>query len=251
VGVYLEVKDLTVLYDRAMVLNGVSLHVNIGEMVSLVGPNGAGKSTFLRAMAGLVKWEKDTLKGTVKGKIILEGSVIFNREEMIHLSAHEIAKRGLILCPERGRPFRELTVRENLELGAYLVRDKEEIDKGLERVYYLFPILKNRENQISGTLSGGERTMLSIGRALMSRSKFLLIDEPSVGLAPYVKEDLFARIKDIHELGITILMTEQDVIFAFELAPRNYIMSRGKVIAEGTPSDLLGDEIMRKTYLGL
>ena len=199
---YLEVKDLTVLYDRAMVLNEVSLHVDSGELVSLVGPNGAGKSTLLRAMAGLVKWEKDTLKGTVLGKITLEGSVIFDGEEMMKLPAHEIAKRGLILCPERGRPFREMTVLENLEAGAYLCKDKKVMrGKPEERYIILFPILKKRENQISGTLSGGERTMLAIGRALMSQAKLLLIDEPSTGLAPMIKEHLFERIRDVHEFG--------------------------------------------------
>lgn len=248
---YLEVKALTVLYDRAMVLNGVGLQVDAGELVSLVGPNGAGKSTLLRAMVGLVKWEKDTLKGTTLGKITLEGSVRFNNEEMIHLPAHEIAKKGLILCPERGRPFREMTVKENLVAGALLCKDKRVASESLKRIYNLFPVLKEREKQISGTLSGGERSMLSIARGLMSQAKFLLIDEPSVGLAPKVKKELFARIREIHRIGITILLVEQDVSFAFDLATRNYVISRGKVIAEGTARELLEDELVRKTYLGL
>ena len=248
---YLEVKDLTVLYDTAMVLNGVTLSVETGELVSLIGPNGAGKSTLLRALSGLIKWEQDTLKGTRLGKITFEGSVLFNGEEMVKLPAHEIAKRGLILCPERGRPFREMTVEENLQVAAFLYRDKSMIHENLEKVYHLFPVLKRREHQTSGTLSGGERTMLSIGRSLMSQARLLLIDEPSVGLAPKVKEDLFDRIKDVHGMGITILMTEQDVSFAFDLATRNYILSRGKVIAEGAASELLNNEIIRKTYLGL
>jgi branched-chain amino acid transport system ATP-binding protein len=249
--VYLEVRDLTVLYDTAMVLNEVSLRVEIGELVSLVGPNGAGKSTLLRAIAGLVKWEKDTLRGTVVGKITLQGRVLFDGEEMTQLPAHEIAKRGLILCPERGRPFREMTVLDNLETGAYLCKDKELVSQSLEKVFRLFPVLKKRETQISGTLSGGERTMLSIGRALMSQAKFLLIDEPSVGLAPMIKDDLFDRIRDVHGLGITILLVEQDTSFAFDIATRSYVLSKGKVIAEGTASELLTDEIIRKTYLGL
>ena len=248
---YLEVKNLTVLYDRAMVLNDVALKVDTGEMVSLVGPNGAGKSTFFRALSGLVKWEKDTLKGTVSGKITLEGSVYFNNEEILRLPANKIAEKGLILCPERGRPFREMTVRENLEVGAALVKDKNVIDESLGKVYTLFPLLERKEKQISGTLSGGERTMLSIGRSLMSQAQLLLIDEPSVGLAPKVKEDLFTRIKDVHGLGITILLAEQDVSFAFDLASRNYVLSRGKIIAEGGAQELLGDELLRKTYLGL
>lgn len=248
---YLEVKDLTVLYDRAILLNKVNVWVDALELVSLIGPNGAGKSTFLRSIAGLVKWERDTLKGTVLGKITLEGSVIFDGEEITKLPAHEIAKRGLILCPERGRPFREMTVLKNLETGAYLNKDKKAVQTAMEKVFHLFPILEKRRHQISGTLSGGERTMLSISRALMSKVKLLLIDEPSVGLAPKVKKDLFARIKDIHEMGITTLLVEQDVGFAFELSSRNYVLSRGKIIAVGQAHELLADELLRKTYLGL
>lgn len=248
---YLEVKDLTVLYDRARVLNEVSIKVDKGEFVSLVGPNGAGKSTLLRAIVGLIAWEKDSLKGTTIGKITIEGSVLFNGEEMMKLPAHEIAKRDLILCPERGRLFREMTVLENLEVGAYSIKDKSVTKMTLDKVFQLFPVLKNRIGQISGTLSGGERTMLSVGRALMSQAKLLLIDEPSVGLAPLVKEDLFLRIKEIRGLGTTILLTEQDVSFAFDLASRNYVLSRGKVVAEGKAEDMLANELIKKTYLGM
>lgn len=248
---YLEVRELVVFYDRAIILNGLTLNVNVKELVCLVGPNGAGKSTLLRAMAGLIKWESDTLKGTVGGKITLGGSVRFNGEELINLPAHEIAKKGVILCPERGRLFREMNVLENLEIGAFMFKDKKVMSESLEKVYRLFPVLGERSNQISGTLSGGERTMLAIGRALMSQAKLLLIDEPSVGLAPLVKRNLFERIKDVHEMGITMLLTEQDVSFAFDLASRNYVLSRGKIIAEGTVEKLLTDELIRKTYLGL
>jgi branched-chain amino acid transport system ATP-binding protein len=250
VSLYLEVKNLSVLYDRAIVLNGLSLHVNSGELVSLVGPNGAGKSTLLNAMSGLIKWQLDTLKGTVSGKITLKGSVKFDGEELINLPAHEIARRGVILCPERGRPFREMTVKENLEVGALFI-DKKVADENLEKVYALFPVLKKRASQIAGTLSGGERTMLSIGRSLMSEPKILLIDEPSVGLAPLIKDSLFERIRDVQGMGVTILLTEQDVSFAFDLASRNYVISRGKIIAEGTSQELLADELIRETYLGL
>ena len=248
---YLEANGITVLYDRAMVLNEVSFHVDKGELVSLVGPNGAGKSTLLRALAGLIGWEKDTLKGTTLGKITLEGSVFFDGEDMMNLPSHQIARRGLILCPERGRPFREMTVLENLEAGAYLVKDKSVVKETIDRVYALFPVLEKRQGQVSGTLSGGERTMLSIARALMTQAKLLLIDEPSVGLAPKVKEDLFSRIREVHGMGITILLSEQDISFAFDLSTRNYVMSRGKMIAEGASEDLLEDELIRKTYLGL
>jgi branched-chain amino acid transport system ATP-binding protein len=248
---YLSLKDVSVLYDRALVLNEVSLQLGEGEAVGLVGPNGAGKSTLFRAIAGLIKWEMDTLRGTVLGKITLKGSIIFDGQEMIHLPAHEIVKKGLILCPERGRPFREMTVKENLEVGAYLMQDKKETMKSMESIFQLFPVLKTRMNQISGTLSGGERTMLSIGRSLMSNAKLLLIDEPSVGLGPLAKEDLFARIKSIRNLGLTIFLAEQDVSFAFDLTQRNFVLSRGKVIAEGTAQELLGNELITKTYLGL
>lgn len=248
---FLEIKDLTVLYDRAMVLNKATLHVNEGELVSLVGPNGAGKTTLLRAISGLIKWEKASLKGTVLGKITIEGSVKFDGEELIDLEASNIIKKGLVLTPERGRPFREMTVKENLLAGAYLVKDKKKIKETLEQVYELFPILQKRSKQVSGTISGGERTMLAIGRSLMSQAKCLLIDEPSVGLAPKVKEDMFRRIAAVHGLGITILMTEQDISFAFELSKRNYVISQGQIMAEGSPDILLQDETIRKNYLGL
>jgi branched-chain amino acid transport system ATP-binding protein len=198
-----------------------------------------------------VKWEKDTLKGTRSGKITLEGSILYGGEEILSVPAHKLAERGLIICPERGRPFKELTVHENLLAGAYCIKDKKVVLDGIEKVYSLFPRLKERNRQIAGTLSGGERTMLAIGRALMSHAKLLLIDEPSVGLAPKIKEDLFERIKEVHKLGITILLTEQDVGFAFEVARRNYVMSKGKVLAHGTAHDLLTNEFIRRTYLGL
>jgi branched-chain amino acid transport system ATP-binding protein len=234
-----------------MVLNKASLHVERGELVSLVGPNGAGKTTLLRAASGLIKWEREALKGTVLGKITIEGSVKFEGKELINLDASEIIKHGIVLTPERGRPFKEMTVKENLMAGAYLVRDKKKIKETLEQVYELFPILQKREKQTSGTISGGERTMLAIGRSLMSQAKLLLIDEPSVGLAPKVKEDMFKRIADVHGLGVTILMTEQDISFAFELSKRNYVISQGQILAEGSPEFLLQDETIRKNYLGL
>lgn len=248
---FLDIKELTVCYDTAVILNDVSIHVDLKEAVSLVGPNGAGKSTTLRAISGLIKWEIDTLKGTKLGRITIQGSVKYDGQEIIGLRADQIARLGLILCPERGLPFREMTVGDNLKAGAYLYRDPKINNENLERVYTLFPILKNRSNQISGTLSGGERFMLAIGRSLMSQAKMLLVDEPSTGIAPKVKQDLFSRIKEIHELGVTLLVTEQDISFAFDLANRNYVLSAGKIIAEGASAKLLEDEVIRKTYLGL
>jgi branched-chain amino acid transport system ATP-binding protein len=248
----LEAKNVTVRYDTAMVLDEASLNVQKGELVGLVGPNGAGKTTLLRAMSGLIKWEKEVLKGTRQADITFEGAIEFEGERIDKLSASEIAKRGLLLCPERGRPFVEMTVRDNLLAGAYLVKDQKAINNSLNKVFELFPRLKEREHQISGTLSGGERQMLAIGRSLMRRPKLMLVDEPSSGLAPKLKQDLFKRVEEIyHELGVTILLAEQDVSFAFDLSVRNYVMSRGHIIAEGTAKELLKDETIRKTYLGL
>ncbi|MDP2920238.1 MAG: ABC transporter ATP-binding protein [Dehalococcoidia bacterium] len=239
-------------FDTAMVLDDANLKVEKGELVGLVGPNGAGKTTLLRACAGLIKWQKEVARGTRNADITFDGTVEFEGERIDKLSAYEIARRGLVLCPERGRPFTEMTVKDNLLAGAFLSKDGNEIKNSLTKVYELFPRLKEREKQISGTLSGGERQMLCIGRALMHQPKFMLVDEPSSGLAPKLKEDLFKRVEEIYRsLGVTILLAEQDVSFAFSLASRDYVMSRGHIIAQGTAKDLLADETIRKTYLGL
>jgi len=247
----LRVENLTLYYDTAQVLDRLSFDVGEGEMVSLIGPNGAGKTTALRAVAGLINWEKEITRGTRLAKITYEGSITFNGESIEHLEAAEIAKRGLSLCPERGRPFREMTVMDNLRVGAYLCKDKAEIEKNLEGVFELFPLLKRRMTQTSGTLSGGEQTMLAVGRALMYRPRLLCIDEPSTGLAPLVKEELFQKIKDIFAGGMTMLLVEQDVGFAFALAGRNYVLSRGRIVALGKAEELLSDETVKKIYLGL
>lgn len=247
----LEVKNLTVSYDTAMILNDVSISVDSGELVSLVGPNGAGKSTFIRAITGLVRWERETLKGTRYGDIRIEGSVVFNGEDIISLPAHDIVKKGLIHCPERRRPFTEMSVLENLMAGGYLITDKHELHENLEAVYAIFPILKDRSKQVSGTLSGGEQQMLAIGRSLMVKPDLLCIDEPSTGLAPQVKQLVFDKIKEIQASGMTILLVEQDVSMTFAMADRNYILSHGKIVTQGTSEDLLKDETVRQSYLGL
>jgi branched-chain amino acid transport system ATP-binding protein len=222
----LEVKNVSVKYDTATILDEASLKVEQGELVGLVGPNGAGKTTLLRAIAGLINWDR--------------------------LTGNQIAQKGLQLCPQMGRPFVEMTVKDNLLAGAYLCKNQKEVDESLDRVYELFPRLKERTNQISGTLSGGERQMLAVGRSLMRRPKLMLVDEPSSGLAPKIKDDLFKRVEEIYkELGVTILLAEQDISFAFALSKRNYVMSRGHIIAQGTADELLKDETIRKTYLGL
>jgi branched-chain amino acid transport system ATP-binding protein len=248
----LEVKDVIVRYDTATILDEASLTVEKGELVGLVGPNGAGKTTLLRAIAGLINWDREVLRGTRKSDVTFEGSVEFEGERIDKLTGFQIAQKGLQLCPQMGRPFVEMTVKDNLLAGAYLCKNQKEIDESLDRVYELFPRLKERANQISGTLSGGERQMLAVGRSLMRRPKLMLVDEPSSGLAPKIKDDLFKRVEEIYrELGVTILLAEQDISFAFALSRRNYVMSRGHVIAQGTADELLKDETIRKTYLGM
>jgi len=247
----LEVTHLKVCYDRAMIINDLSMGVEREELVSLVGPNGAGKSTLLRAITGLVAWEREITRRSTGGDVILEGSVTFDGERIDQIPAHEIVKRGLIHCPERRRPFREMTVIDNLHAGAYLLMGKKEIQDNLEKVYQLFPVLDKRSNQISGTLSGGEQQMLALGRALMSRPKLMCIDEPSTGLAPILRKHVFEKIVEIRNLGITLLLVEQEVSTVFKIASRNYVLSSGKIIAEGTGEQLLQDEVLRKTYLGL
>jgi branched-chain amino acid transport system ATP-binding protein len=247
----LEVTDLTVCYDRAMIINDLSMGVNSEELVSLVGPNGAGKSTLLRAITGLVAWEREITRRSTGGDITIEGAITFDGEKIDQIPAHEIVKRGLIHCPERRRPFREMTVIDNLYAGAYLLIEKKEVQDNLEKVYQLFPVLYRRSNQISGTLSGGEQQMLALGRALMSRPRMMCIDEPSTGLAPILRKHVFEKIGEIRNFGITLLLVEQEVSTVFKMASRNYVLSSGKIIAEGTGEQLLQDEVLRKTYLGL
>jgi len=234
-----------------MIINGLSMGVERGELVSLVGPNGAGKSTLLRAITGLVAWEREITRRSTGGDVIIEGAVTFDGERIDQIPAHEIVKRGLIHCPERRRPFREMTVIDNLYAGAYPLKDRKEVQNNLEKVYQLFPVLKERSNQVSGTLSGGEQQMLAIGRALMFQPKLLCVDEPSTGLAPILRREVFGKIVEIRNSGITLLLVEQDVSTVFKMASRNYVLSSGKIIAEGAGEQLLQDEILRKTYLGL
>jgi branched-chain amino acid transport system ATP-binding protein len=245
----LEVSGLRVVYDRAVLLNGVCLRVDEGELVGLVGPNGAGKSTLLRAISGLVLWERTALRGT-RGQITLEGRVEFGGERIDGLPAHEIVRRGLVHCPERRRPFRELTVLENLAAGAYLAPAAARRE-ALDRVFRLFPRLHERRHQIAGTLSGGEQQMLAIGRALMGRPRLLCIDEPSLGLAPRVRSEVFRAIEAIHAAGTPVLLVEQEVGKVFQIADRNYVLSQGRIIARGTAGELTADEGLRATYLGL
>jgi branched-chain amino acid transport system ATP-binding protein len=234
-----------------MVINDLTMGVDGGELVSLVGPNGAGKSTLLRGITGLVARDRDITRRSTGGDVTLKGTVTFDGERIDRLPAHEIVKRGLVHCPERRRPFREMTVLENLLAGAILQRDRKKVQESLETVHLLFPVLKVRPRQISGTLSGGEQQMLAIGRALMSEPRLLCIDEPSTGLAPLMRKEVFREIGEIRALGITVLLVEQEVSTVFKMSSRNYVLSSGKIIAEGTGETLLQNEVIRKTYLGL
>src|SRR3989441_12357454 len=246
----LEVKDLSVRYDKAQILNGVSLTVNNGEFVGIVGPNGAGKSTLLRAISGLVRFEERMKRGTA-GDIVLEGEVKFAGERVDALPAHEIRVRGLVHCPERRRPFRELTVLENLLAGAFLSRNARQTQNRLEHCFALFPRLSERKEQVAGTLSGGEQQMLATARALMFEAKLLAIDEPSLGLAPKIREELFAAIRRIHGGGTAVLLVEQEVGQVFRMADRSYVLSQGRIIAQGSARSLMADETLRAGYLGL
>jgi len=232
----LEVKEIRVLYGKAIALNGLSIHLKPEELVGVVGPNGAGKSTLLRAISAVVP---------------VEGEVLFNGKRIDGLKPHEIIRMGIIHCPERRQLFPEFTVAENLEMGAYVRNDKEQIQKDLARVYEQFPILEKRHTQVSGTLSGGEQQMLAIGRSLMSKPRLLMMDEPSMGLSPMVKNDLADKIVDIWKSGITVLVVEQDASLALELTQRAYILEHGKVGLEGASKDLMNNEEVKRIYFQL
>jgi branched-chain amino acid transport system ATP-binding protein len=248
----LEVRNLTVHYYTAMVLNEASFSVDTGELVAVVGPNGAGKTTLLRAIAGLTRWERDINRGrrAIFSNIVTTGEVYFEGRRIDNLPAHKIARNGLILCPERAKPFTELSVLDNLKAGA-LFAERNAVERKLDMVFELFPILRRRRKQVSGTLSGGERVMLALGRSMMTDPKLMLIDEPSTGLAPRTKEDLYAKIEEIRNMGVNMVIVEQDIGFVFNISSRNYVMSKGKIIAEGGADELLADERIRKIYLGL
>lgn len=248
----LEVRNLTVHYYTAMVLNEASFSVDTGELVAVVGPNGAGKTTLLRAIAGLTRWEREINRGrrAIFSNIVTTGEVYFEGRRIDNLPAYKIARNGLIVCPERARPFTELSVLDNLKAGA-LFAERNAVERKLEMVFHLFPILKIRRKQVSGTLSGGERVMLALGRSMMTDPKLMLIDEPSTGLAPKTKEDLYAKIEEIRNMGVNMVIVEQDIGFVFNISNRNYVMSKGKIIAEGGADELLADERIRKVYLGL
>jgi len=232
----LKIEGVQVYYGAIHALKGISLDVAPGEIVTLIGANGAGKSTTLRTISGLLK---------PKG-----GSISFMGNDIIGQQAQKIVKMGVSQVPEGRRIFANMTVLENLELGAYLRGDKEGIRESLDRVFSKFPRLAERRNQIGGTLSGGEQQMLAMGRALMSNPKLMLLDEPSMGLAPLLVKEIFETIKEINQAGTTILLVEQNAHMALSIAHKAYVMETGKIVLRGTAAELAQSEAVRKAYLG-
>lgn len=232
----LEVKDLNVYYGVIQALKGISFRVEEGEIVALVGANGAGKTTTMQSVIGLIK--------TKTGEIYYDG------EEISKIQTNKLVGKGMSQVPEGRRIFQELTVYENLLMGAFLERDKSRIKADMEYVYGLFPILKERKNQIAGTLSGGEQQMLAISRALMSHPKLLMLDEPSMGLSPLLVQEVFDIIKKIHDDGTTVLLVEQNAKMALKIADYAYVLETGKIAFEGKASELLANDDIKKAYLG-
>jgi branched-chain amino acid transport system ATP-binding protein len=232
----LEVKGVNTYYGNIHALKDVSIEVEKGEIVTIIGANGAGKSTMLKTTSGLLKPRT--------GSIRLEG------EDLTRLRPHEIVMRGVVQVPEGRRVFGRLTVKENLEMGAFASADKKKNQDNIERVFTMFPRLKERSKQVSGTLSGGEQQMLAIGRALMSNPQVLLLDEPSMGLAPVLVDGIFDTIRRLHAAGTTILLVEQNARMALQVASRGYVLQTGAIIFSDTAASLANNEMVRKAYLG-
>ena len=232
----LVVKDLKVSYGGIEALKGVSFAVKEGEIVTLIGANGAGKSTTLRTISGLVKAES--------------GSITYDGKELLGLSINKILEQGIAQSPEGRRVFPNLTVLENLKIGAYLRKDRDGIEKDVRWIYELFPRLEERHWQPAGTLSGGEQQMLAVGRALMSRPKLLMLDEPSLGLAPLVVQGIFDIIRTVNEQGVTVLLIEQNANMALKIADYAYVLETGNITKSGTGAELLADESIKEAYLG-
>ncbi|MCI8594270.1 MAG: ABC transporter ATP-binding protein [Oscillospiraceae bacterium] len=231
----LKVNDINVYYGAIHAIKGVSFEVKDGEVVTLIGANGAGKSTILNTVSGLLH--------------SATGSIEFLDKKLAGVPAHKIVEQGLAHVPEGRRVFLQMTVEENLEMGAY-TQPKSTVAPGLEKVYEQFPRLKERRKQIAGTLSGGEQQMLAMGRALMSGPKLLMLDEPSMGLAPILVEQIFDIIRELHKTGTTILLVEQNAQMALSVADRGYVLETGKVVTSGTGQELLNDDAVQKAYLG-
>jgi branched-chain amino acid transport system ATP-binding protein len=235
-GVILEIKDLVVHYGVIEALRGVSLSVAEGQVVALIGANGAGKTTTLRAVSRMLRATR--------------GAITFKGENVTRLASHQIVERGMAHAPEGRGIFLNLTVLENLHLGAYLRRDRAGIAQDLDRNFALFPILAERRTQVAGTLSGGEQQMLAVARALMSRPGLMLLDEPSLGLAPQVVERIFAVLREVNQSGVSLLLVEQNAHKALQLAHRGYVLETGEIVMQGTGKELLASPEVRKAYLG-
>lgn len=232
----LEVKDLQVYYGVIQALKGISFEVNQGEVIALIGANGAGKTTTLQTLTGILQAKS--------------GSIMFEGKDLTKVPAHKIVEMGMAHVPEGRRVFSDMTVYENLLMGAYTRKDKNEIAESLEMVYRRFPRLKERQGQRSGTLSGGEQQMLAMGRALMSKPRIILMDEPSMGLSPIFVNEIFNIIKDVSESGTTVLLVEQNAKKALSIADRAYVLETGNITLEGKATDLLHNEAVQKAYLG-
>ena len=233
---FLEVRGLKVAYGGINAIKGIDLQVEQGEMVALIGANGAGKTTTLKAICGLLTQT--------------EGQIVYDGEAILGLPSHRLVSRGLSLVPEGRGIFGRLTVRENLEMGAYSRHDAAAARSDLERINTLFPRLADRRSQVAGTLSGGEQQMLAIGRALMSRPRLLLLDEPSMGLAPMMVEKIFETVKTVSREGVTVLLVEQNAKLALEISQRGYVIESGRVTLQGAASQLLSNTLVRQAYLG-
>jgi len=232
----LEIRDVECRYGRVSAVRGLSIDVNDGELVSLIGTNGAGKTTTLKCISGLVR--------------AVEGRIVFDGKDITKSTPGDILAAGIAHCPEGRRVFPYMTVEENLEMGSYLRRDRDRVQSDLERLFERFPILKERRRQAAGTLSGGEQQMLAISRALMSRPRLVMFDEPSLGLAPNIVERTFEIIQEIRAEGVTVLMVEQNAYAALALCDRAYVLESGEVVLQGSGAELLEDPTVRAAYLG-
>lgn len=232
----LEVKDLKVNYGMIEAIKGLSFKVNEGEVIALIGANGAGKTTILHTVSGLLSPK--------------EGSVVFEGTDISKIAPHKIVTMGMAHVPEGRRVFANLSVLQNLKMGAYTRNDKQEMEDTLERIYKSFPRLKERENQMAGTLSGGEQQMLAMGRALMSQPKIILMDEPSMGLSPIFVNEIFNIIEEVSKMGTTILLVEQNAKKALSIADRAYVLETGKILLDGDADSLMSDDAVKKAYLG-
>lgn len=232
----LEVKDLEVYYGMIQAIKGVSFEVNKGEVIALIGANGAGKTTILHTVTGLIAPKA--------------GTILFEGKDITKVPAHKIVSMGMAHVPEGRRVFAELSVYENLKMGAYTRKDKNEIEESLSNVYKRFPRLEERKNQLAGTLSGGEQQMLAMGRALMSKPQIILMDEPSMGLSPIMVNEIFDIIQAVSESGTTVLLVEQNAKKALSIADRAYVLETGNIVLEGKAKDLLEDDSIKKAYLG-